>query len=295
MRRAFVICVCLAAAPLACDPHMGVRGSVSTTPTGVAGSAKPYDSEKPLEGAAVSMTCGTGEPVFMRRTDADGGFDWGRVGMLSDECTVAIEKDGYHPQTIPIAPLCGQHVDCHVAVVRGELAPVASTVPGPAPSLSASAAAAPRADSRVQVRFDARSRHRMIHIIKGPLAADSSGQALCLATCEARLEPGVYELAVSKPGMAPVLPSTRVDLSTPTLVTVSDYEPSRGKWAYNLLTVGALALVGSLFAYSAMDEDSKLRLPVALSAGAFGMTAIIVSEWLKSDKPLMYSTPEPRR
>lgn len=71
------------------------------------------------------MSCGDDQPVFMQRADADGGFDWARIGLLGGECVVRIEKQGYHPQTIPIAPLCGPVVDCHFVVVRGELAPVA--------------------------------------------------------------------------------------------------------------------------------------------------------------------------
>ncbi|MBX3198933.1 MAG: carboxypeptidase regulatory-like domain-containing protein [Labilithrix sp.] len=99
----------LACASVACDPILGMQGTVRSAPsaTTCAGEGSPgiVEISPPIEGVKVTMRC-RDHLVLEAITNAAGQFNTATAGMAGEACTVRVEKAGYASRELSVVEHC---------------------------------------------------------------------------------------------------------------------------------------------------------------------------------------------
>lgn len=92
--KAAIWLLALGALSLACDPILGMHGTVRST-----------SAQEPIAGAKVTLRC-LDRVVLQATTNDKGEFSKGTAGTASPSCMVRIEKDGYAPREVKLVDFC---------------------------------------------------------------------------------------------------------------------------------------------------------------------------------------------
>lgn len=79
---------------VACDPILGMSGTVRSAASAGDGSPVRGETSPPVPGATVTMRCND-QIVLQATSDADGRFSNGTAGMANETCVVRVEKPGF--------------------------------------------------------------------------------------------------------------------------------------------------------------------------------------------------------
>ncbi len=89
----------------ACDPVVGMSGTVRSAPNVCASPVQIVDVTPPVAGATITLRC-RDQVVLTATTNEKGFFSNATAGMAGEGCVVRIEKEGFVPREMKLLDLC---------------------------------------------------------------------------------------------------------------------------------------------------------------------------------------------